>query len=141
MIKFDIPGGGTHTISPMSILPPVTEKVSIDATTQPGYTTSPLIELRGSSQIPGLTFAVGSNDSLVSGLAINRFFNAIALRSSGNRIEKCYIGLGTDGTPAGEMNEQQIGIDIRDATATNNTIGRREPSQCDLKQPYGGDNR
>jgi len=123
VILFDIPGGGTHTISPLSLLPPVTEKVSIDATTQPGYSASPLVELRGSGGNYGLAFATGSNDSLVSGFAINRFQAAIAFQSSGNRAEKCYIGLSPAGTAAGMADEQLIGIDIRSATANNNTIG------------------
>lgn len=122
-IKFDIPGGGPHSISPLTQLPSLTETVMIDATTQPGYTTSPLIELVGTSTTGGLGFAAGSANSTVKGLAINRFAVAIGLSSSGNRVEKCYIGLSPNGTAAGTPGEQQIGIDIKTAAASNNTIG------------------
>jgi len=122
-IKFDIPGAGTHTISPINILPAITEKVSIDASTQPGYANSPLIELRGSGQSYGLAFVTGSNDSSVSGFAINRFQASIAFQSGGNKVERCYIGLSPDGAAAGMASEHIAGIDIRGATANNNTIG------------------
>lgn len=122
-ILFNIPGGGTQSISPLTQLPSLTETVTIDATTQPGYTTSPLIELVGTSTTGGLGFAAGSANSTVKGMAINRFLVAIGLLSSGNRIESCYIGLSPNGTPAGMPGAQQVGIDIRTAGASNNTIG------------------
>src|SRR5215470_11092296 len=46
-IVFQIPGAGVHTISPASTLPPVTDPVIIDGTSQPGYAGLPLIELNG----------------------------------------------------------------------------------------------
>ena len=36
-IYFDIPGNGVQTIEPLSPLPPLTQPVTIDGTTQPGY--------------------------------------------------------------------------------------------------------
>ena len=41
-ISFDIPGGGQQTIDLSTPLPPITEVVTIDGTTQPGYGGTPL---------------------------------------------------------------------------------------------------
>src|SRR6185369_3198708 len=47
-IRFAI-GTGVQTIRPLSPLPTITDPVIIDATTQPGFAGTPLIELNGSS--------------------------------------------------------------------------------------------
>src|SRR4030095_8251296 len=47
MIDFNIPGAGVHTIMPASALPTITDPVTIDGTTQPGFAGSPIIELSG----------------------------------------------------------------------------------------------
>ena len=48
-IYFDIPGSGVQTIEPLSPLPPLTQPVTIDATTQPGYDgQQTLIQIDGS---------------------------------------------------------------------------------------------
>jgi hypothetical protein len=77
-ITFAVPGDGVHTIQPLSALPVVTESVTIDGTTQPGYTGSPLIELDGhlaGSGADGVSIQTGglAMTILVKGLAINRF--------------------------------------------------------------------
>ena len=47
-IDFNIGAGGVQTIAlTTSALPTITEQVTIDATTQPGYAGTPIIELRG----------------------------------------------------------------------------------------------
>lgn len=124
-VTFDIPGGGVQTIVAASVLPPITEKVFINATTQPGYSGSPLIEFRGMG-VPdsyGLGLAPGSDGSLIKGMAINRFYNNIAIVSSNNSVESCYIGLRADGTVGGPAGEQTAGINIQGAAATGNEIG------------------
>jgi CSLREA domain-containing protein len=40
-------GTGAQTISPLSALPAITEAVTIDGTTQPGFAQDPLIQLNG----------------------------------------------------------------------------------------------
>src|SRR2546423_11530036 len=47
-IKFAI-GSGAKTISPKSHLPGIENPVTIDGTTQPGFSNKPIIELNGSS--------------------------------------------------------------------------------------------
>ena len=46
-ITFDIPGTGPFTITPTSSLPVISDPVIIDATTQPGFTVRPIVELDG----------------------------------------------------------------------------------------------
>src|SRR5215472_1782385 len=45
MIAFDIPGAGPHTITLTSPLPTITEAVTINGQTQPGFAGTPLIVL------------------------------------------------------------------------------------------------
>lgn len=122
-IKFNIPGGGTHSISPLTQLPSLSDTATIDATTQPGYAESPLIELRGNSSIGGIGFVAGSENSILRGMAINRFGIGIGLQTSGVRVERCYFGLSPDGNAAGTTEDQVIGIEINNGVASNNTIG------------------
>jgi titin len=101
-IAFQIPGPGPFTISPTTALPPLTEPVVVDGTTQPGYTVRPVIELNGTGAgggVVGLRVAGGS--SLIRGLAINRFdSDGIRLDSGGNAIQGNYIGTDVTGTLA-----------------------------------------
>ena len=46
-IDFAIPGIGIRTIAPISPLPPITNPVLIDGTSQPGYAATPLIDVTG----------------------------------------------------------------------------------------------
>jgi hypothetical protein len=99
VINFNITNS-TLTISPASALPALTNAVTIDATTQPGYSGTPKIELNGASAggADGLTLSGGS--SLVRGLVINRFGgNGLVLKTKGNNtVQGCYIGLNVAGT-------------------------------------------
>ncbi|HEX8248317.1 MAG TPA: hypothetical protein VF599_09110 [Pyrinomonadaceae bacterium] len=114
LINFNIPSGGLKTIAPTTPLPSITEKVSIDATTQPGYSNSPLIELNGANAgavSDGLAFSGGSDGSTVTGFIINRFADTgIVFYSNQNRLEKSYIGLFADGVTADQTGRQRVGV-------------------------------
>jgi hypothetical protein len=47
VIQFNLPGGGVQTITPVSALPVVSDPVTLDGTTQPGYAGTPLVYLNG----------------------------------------------------------------------------------------------
>jgi hypothetical protein len=101
-ITFHIAGSGIHTIVPTSVLPDITDPVIIDATSQPGYAGTPLIELNGTragNNRAGLTLESGSGGSTIRGLAINRFGDdgIHVTRSSGNLIEYNFIGTDPSG--------------------------------------------
>src|SRR5262249_50670025 len=72
-IQFAI-GSGSQKIMPVSALPTITDPVVIDATTQLGFSGTPIINLRGSTSgqasFNGLTITAAN--CVVRGLVINR---------------------------------------------------------------------
>src|SRR5262249_11328817 len=105
-IDFNIPGAGVQTIAPLYALPLITDTVTIDGTSQPGFAGQPIIELSGASAgdfADGLDIA--ASDCLIKGLIINSFSGAgvvissqliVDFQANGNRIQGNYIG--TDAT-------------------------------------------
>jgi hypothetical protein len=108
-IGFSI-GSGVKTIAPVTALPTITDPVIIDGRTQPGYLSTPLIELSGANAGPGVDgLHITSGDSFVWALAINRFQaqflggggNGIVLETGGsNHVYLCFIGTDVGGTVA-----------------------------------------
>ncbi|MFO0953951.1 MAG: right-handed parallel beta-helix repeat-containing protein [Isosphaeraceae bacterium] len=128
---------GPQTIAPLSSLPVVTDPVTIDATTQPGYSGSPLIAIDGISAGATTGLVVVSGSSTIRGLAVKRFeVGGIGLFFVGeNVVEGNYIGFELDGvTPAGNRGQgitilgdgrNRVGTDgdgVNDA-AERNVIG------------------
>jgi hypothetical protein len=125
IITFSI-GNGAQTINLLSALPAITGPVTIDATTQPGFSGAPLIELNGASvtgSASGLYINAGS--STVRGLIINRFqannaSHGIYITVGGsNRVEGNYIGTNALGTAA--MGSGGNGVFV--FNSSGNTIG------------------
>jgi hypothetical protein len=104
-IAFDIPGSGVQTISPSTGLPAISISsggLTIDGTTQPGYSGSPLIDLvcGGSLGQLGFNFAFGSGGT-VKGLAIGNCAVAItAATAIPITVKACRIGTDATGTTA-----------------------------------------
>ena len=120
-IVFNITGTGIHTIALTAPLPPITDPVVIDGTTQPGYAGMPVIQISGANAgvgVDGLTISAG--DSTLRGLAINRFnHDGIVLLTNGNNVvESCHVGTNAAGTA--EAHNNRDGIFIGSA---NNHIG------------------
>ena len=121
-IVFNIPGAGPFTIAPTTQLPIITDRVTIDGTSQPGYSGAPLIELDGTSagaNSNGLW--LGADGSLIRGLVINRFGTSgmegsdggggILIQSANNIIEGNYIGTDATGTVARPNRSDGVLID------------------------------
>jgi len=88
-IEFNISPGGHQTIRTFSRLPTITRPVVIDGTSQPGYTSAPLIELTGDAG--GLSITAGN--STVRGMIINNVSRGIDLEvNGGNVIVGNYLG-------------------------------------------------
>lgn len=120
-VGFNIPGSGPYTISPSYELDFISDPITIDGTTQPGFSGTPIIELDGSSAGPdahGLFIYAGS--STIRGLVINRFAHTgIELQvNGGNVIQGNYIGTDITGTFA--LGNADDGVLL---LASNNTIG------------------
>ncbi|HYO09768.1 MAG TPA: hypothetical protein VER17_12420 [Tepidisphaeraceae bacterium] len=118
-INFKI-GSGSKTIAPKSKLPGVEQTATIDATTQPGFSGKPLIEISGAG--------AGSSDGLkligsgitVKGLIINRFKGSgiFVYNKGGAKITGNWIGVDSSGT--GDAGNGAHGIIVQ---SPNNTIG------------------
>jgi len=102
-IAFDIPGPGPHTISPLSALPAINEKVTIDGSTEPDFAGTPIIELSGNLAGNGVNgLVVNANETIVRWLNINQFRGSgIRLQADGSFIQANVIGLTSGGIPAG----------------------------------------
>jgi len=120
IITFNIAGAGQHTITLASDLPNITQQVTIDGTSQPGYTNAPLIVLDGAGvATDGLVFNPGSSGSTIQGLAFIGFTNdGIDLRSNNNLVLSNYIGTSDGVTVTSNGGD---GVDIR-AGASNNIV-------------------
>ena len=121
-INFAIPGAGVHTISLSTPLPAINNPAIVNATTQPGYAGTPLVELNGANisqqyNVSGLVLSAGS--STVEGLTIDRFTGVgISVTGDGNTISADFIGTDPTGTHASGNKSDGISIASR-----NNTIG------------------
>ncbi|MGI9324645.1 MAG: DUF4347 domain-containing protein [Pseudomonadales bacterium] len=128
-ITFNIGGGGPQTISVDSAgLPLITDSVVLDATTQPGYSGTPLITLDGAATPPasginGIT--IRANDSTVKGFIVINFADeGIEIDGStgfgdNNTIQNNWVGIDKDGNLAG-VAEHGIMVSV---DATGNLIG------------------
>jgi trimeric autotransporter adhesin len=100
-IDFRIGAPGVQTIRPTAPLPPITNAITIDGTTQAGPAGEMHIQLDGSLAGPGADgLRITSSHSVVRGLAINRFSgNGIALMSTTQDIVAGdFIGTDVKGT-------------------------------------------
>uniref|UniRef100_UPI0026158719 DUF6701 domain-containing protein n=1 Tax=Propionivibrio sp. TaxID=2212460 RepID=UPI0026158719 len=125
IINFAVVGAGcvgsgspVCTITPATALPAITYPVTIDATTQSGYTlTTPKVVISGASA-PGFGLDITAGNSTVQGLVINGFFTQISLRTNGNNtVQRCFIGVTSNGTTSIDAT---YGLEI---ASSNNLIG------------------
>ncbi len=124
-IIFGIPGAGPHTIELASALPTVTDPVTIDGTTQPGYAGSPIIEV-DSAVVADYVLTIATGDSTVQGLAVtNASVAAIQLSGgSGNLLSDLDLSwAGVDPTGTGVYLLNSSNNTIENVIATNRSIG------------------
>jgi len=129
-IRFNIQGELPHIITAETSLPAIVTPYVIDATTQPGYIDSPVIQLVGSGVDIGLSLEAG--DTKVRGFSIVDFeVAAIYITGEGrNTIEACYLGVEIDGITA-RPNGDGVLID----SSFLNIIGGSDPSDGNLIVP------
>jgi hypothetical protein len=114
-VRFNIPGEGWYrSIVPLTPLPAIAAPLLIDATTQPGYVRSPVVELNGQAAGLGANgLTVSAPQSTIRGLAINRFAGHGIVATgpvpagpgtpalpggTGLRVEMNYVGTDVTGT-------------------------------------------
>ena len=126
VIDFNIAPAGPQSIPLNGDLPTITGTVTLDATTQPGYGGTPIVEL---TTVPTQSYyglRLLSHGNVVRGLILNRFqWYGIYLEpgSSGNLITGNWIGLDSTGSQGRGMNGNGITIN----GGTNNVIGGTTP--------------
>jgi hypothetical protein len=127
LITFSI-GSGLQTIAPTALLPDITDPVVIDATSQPGFSGVPLIELSGANALSlpnvGLLTLKGGNTT-IRGLIVNhcKDFGISIVNAGGNHIEGNFLG--TDAT--GNLTTNSNGNLITINNSPNNVIGGTSP--------------
>jgi CSLREA domain-containing protein len=117
-ILFSI-GGGPRTIAPATPLPPVTVPITIDGTTQPGFSGSPIIVLDGSRQGAGYDgLVVLGGNSTVKGLVVQgvKGINVPGGIQGGS-------GIALDGGGGDTLTGNYLGTDLSGSTARGNTFG------------------
>src|SRR5262245_35307272 len=125
-------GSGPKTIKLDTPLPPISDPVTIDGWSQPGWSGNPIIELDG-TKVMGITgLSVPASDVTIRGLVINRFGgNGIGIGqafvgSGPSRVivQGCWIGVGLDGVTA-----RPNGLDGIRIFASDCLIGGDGPNQ------------
>ncbi|HON08216.1 MAG TPA: hypothetical protein PLW02_08980, partial [Verrucomicrobiota bacterium] len=130
-IVFNISGNPPFIIRPTNNLPDLLQPVEIDATTQPGFSNSPVVVLDGSlagTNVNGITLSGG--DSLLKGFVIMNFkLNGLFINGgSSNIIQGNFIG--TDITGRNSASNYESGILIYDSKY--NLIGGTNAYQMNL---------
>ncbi len=127
-IRFNLPAG-VQTINLSSPLPAISDTLTIDGTTQPGFNPaapSPMIVVNGAgagANVSGLVFQADGN--VLRGMAVNGFTqDGVRLLGGNNRVELNYIGLGANGDTVAPNGRDGLFIG-----SSNNTIGGTTPSQ------------
>ena len=125
-ITFAIQGTAPFDIAPMSSLPPITNQVTLDATTQPGFNPAnpPLVQIDGSTHSlsgDGLVLmGTSAASSIVKGLAITGFSHGAGIHIETNHVSLTgdFLGVGLSGLP---NVGNQVGVEVDGASGT--TIG------------------
>ncbi len=106
-------------ITLVSPLPYLSKPVTIDGTTAPGYTSSPVISINFGGY-PGFTVAKGADGTVIKGLSLVGAVNsAVTLQASHVTVAGNYIGLNVGGAVNGNQGD---GIKIL-ANSKTNVIG------------------
>jgi hypothetical protein len=118
-ITFNVgPPGSPITILPKSALPIITSPVVIDGTTEPGYSGSPLVEIRGDNifvATSGLVVWSTAAGSTIRGIGVSFFpGNGMEIYANSTVVEGCWIGFGINNW---ELGNSYHGILIEDASS------------------------
>ncbi len=131
-ILFDIPGGGVHTISPLSELPHIVDAGTIiDGTSQPGYAGTPLIYINGSLAGPGNCLTIFGSDCQVNGLMIKHFDgDGISILGNNNAIinnniitENTFSQISFADATNATVDNNILNIDENGVGSTSNSVG------------------
>jgi hypothetical protein len=137
LISFNIPPTelGFYVIQPQPDLPPITDTVTIDATTQPGFAGSPVVVIDGGAPGSGDGIWLVASASTIRGLVVQNFGDdAITVDGNDNVIAGNYVGVDVTGTVAAGNGGD--GILVR---GNSNTIGGTGPGDRNVVSGNGDD--
>ncbi|MEA2426662.1 MAG: large repetitive protein [Thermoleophilaceae bacterium] len=153
-IRLEIAGAGVHTIVLSGAgLPSITDPVTIDATTQPGYAGQPLIEVSAGSGGVEKGFRVETSATTIKGFAITHFFGygiAALSGASDDTFVANYVGVAPDGQHCapnstgillGSGSGFTVGgtnADARNVISCNNLAGIEASTSATIKGNYIG---
>lgn len=111
----------------------MTTQVTVDATTQSGYSGAPLVEISGAGLTTGDTIAIQANDVVFRGLAITNFPDginntgrAISVYAWNFHLEASYVGLKPSGVAASNERGVYVGASgyavLGDGTAAGRVV-------------------
>jgi hypothetical protein len=125
-VTFAIPGQGIHVITLASVLPSITDRVTIDARTQPGWAGSPLVEVDGIHE--QATFDLdnaGAGGSAIRGFSFAGYKQAV-LTHSAVTVEDSWVGLHADGTAGpgtpNDLSNQVWGVVLGPGSALRRSV-------------------
>ncbi|HSS68914.1 MAG TPA: fibronectin type III domain-containing protein [Nocardioidaceae bacterium] len=128
VIEFAI-GSGPVTILPQTDLPMITDQVTIDGSSQPGFSGTPLIYIDGIADGGGpnnIGLWITASGTAVQDIAISRFVSRqILVQNAGpSVIVGNYIGVGASGNvpSLGGGNFAQVQVSQSDETMVNNNV-------------------
>ena len=121
LISFNIPGTGVQSIKPTTALPTITETVIIDGTTQPGWSSTPVIELNGSlagTNQTGLNIDTSVNET-TEYFTYASFTTAKASLGGFNKVTFDNLAAGNGRVTGSEYSAQGLLISHRDGKPLN----------------------
>lgn len=121
-IHFNIGGGGPQIIA--GAIPVITDAVTIDGTTQPGYAGTPIITLDGNDLVGGFLRIESSSPSTIRGLVIIDMIGpGISVAEGGATITGNYIGVDASGLVAdGNRDGIEVAPNVDGVVITGNVI-------------------
>ena len=127
-VHFNVPGAGSHTIVVTSAqLPGVSDRLTIDGSTQPGFAGIPLIRIHDGLADPVNTgLLVFAGQSRVKALSITGFMHGIQLSTNGGDV---ITGNRIGVTPNGAAVGNSFGVTV---LPNANTIGGPTPAERNL---------
>jgi CSLREA domain-containing protein len=134
-IEFSIGLGGVQTISPTTLLPAVTQPVTIDGYTETGASENTktvgndanlLIRLNRGAETAPSGLILDTNNSVVRGLSITGFSSGVGLviKGDNNTVEGNFIGTDPGGVQGGLGNFTGV---IVQNDSSNNLVGGTSP--------------
>ncbi|HSR44476.1 MAG TPA: immunoglobulin-like domain-containing protein [Acidimicrobiia bacterium] len=118
------------TLTPNSPYPSISDPATLDATTQPGYTGDPIVQLDGTSAIGATAgLAIVTNDSTIKGFIVHSFadegleIDGLPGWGDNNTLSNNWVGIDASGTVRGNTDN---GILVSES-ASGNMIGGTGP--------------